>query len=104
MAERILDINPKCVVGAYECFYAADNADDFPLTKYHYVVDAIDTVSSKLLLIERAFEYGVPIISCMGGGNKRTPQDSKWQIFMTPPCVRWPELCAGNCGRGGFHR
>ena len=73
MKERILDINPKCEVSAFECFYTGDNADEYDLSKYSYIVDAIDTVSSKLILIERAKKADTPIISCMGAGNKLDP-------------------------------
>jgi tRNA A37 threonylcarbamoyladenosine dehydratase len=73
MRDRILDINPKCTVKAIECFYTAQNADEIDIFAYDYVVDAIDTISSKLLLIERAKAAGVPIISCMGAGNKIDP-------------------------------
>ena len=73
MRERILEINPKCAVTAHECFYGADNAEEYDLSVYDYIVDAIDTVSSKLLLIERAFQANVPVISCMGAGNKLDP-------------------------------
>lgn len=73
MKERIEDINPKCVVEAHECFYTAQNASEFDLSKYAYIVDAIDTVSSKLTLIKQAKNAGTPIISCMGAGNKLDP-------------------------------
>lgn len=73
MRERILDINPKCMVEANECFYTAENAGEYDLSRYSYIIDAIDTVSSKLTLIERAYAAGVPIISCMGAGNKLDP-------------------------------
>ncbi|SHI17841.1 tRNA A37 threonylcarbamoyladenosine dehydratase [Sporobacter termitidis DSM 10068] len=73
MKERILDINPHCQVETRESFYSAETAADFELTLYDYVVDAIDTVSSKLVLIEEAAFAGVPIISCMGAGNKLDP-------------------------------
>ncbi|NLI53751.1 MAG: tRNA threonylcarbamoyladenosine dehydratase [Clostridiales bacterium] len=73
MRARILDINPRCSVAAHVCFYCADNADQFDLSRYDYIVDAIDTVSSKLLLIERAFAASVPVISSMGAGNKLDP-------------------------------
>lgn len=73
MAERILDINPKAKVETNECFYMPDNADEFDLTKYDYVVDAIDTVTAKLELIVRAKAAGVPIMSSMGAGNKLNP-------------------------------
>lgn len=73
MKNRILEINPKCRVEVNAVFYGAQNADDYPLDRYDYIVDAIDTVSSKLLLVERAKAANVPIISCMGAGNKLDP-------------------------------
>ncbi len=73
MRDRILEINPKVNVEIHQTFYTADNADEFDLSKYTYVVDAIDTVSSKLTLIEKANSCNTPIISCMGAGNKLDP-------------------------------
>ena len=72
-AERIFDINQKANVDVNVCFYMPDNADEFQLTKYDYIVDAVDTVTAKLELITRAKSAGVPIISCMGAGNKLDP-------------------------------
>lgn len=69
--ERIAGINPDCRVEALQLFFTKETALDF--TQYDYVVDAIDTVSSKLELICRAKEAGVPVISCMGAGNKFDP-------------------------------
>ena len=69
MKKRILDIHPNCKV---ECFCKninAENIDEINL-KVDYIIDAIDTISSKILLIEKANIYNVPIISCMGTGNK----------------------------------
>jgi tRNA A37 threonylcarbamoyladenosine dehydratase len=68
--QRILEINPNAVVNTYKTFYAPQTADQFDFTQYDYVVDAIDTVTGKLELVERANQAGVPIISCMGAGNK----------------------------------
>ena len=73
MKARILDINPDCNVTAHEIFYSEENADSIDFSKYDYIVDAIDTVKSKLLLIERANAVGVKIISSMGAGNKLDP-------------------------------
>jgi len=85
--ERILEINPRCRVEIYSCFYSADNAADFDLSKYDYIVDAIDTVTSKLILIERAKEANVPIISSMGAGNKLDPTRFEVaDIFETSVC------------------
>ncbi len=68
--ERILDIYPDAVVNTYPIFYTPETADQFDFTQYDYIVDAIDTVTGKLCLAERAFAVGTPIISCMGAGNK----------------------------------
>lgn len=73
MRDRILEINPNAVVVVNQCFYSAENADEFDLSQYTYIVDAIDTVSSKLELITRAEKAGTPVISCMGAGNKLDP-------------------------------
>lgn len=73
MRERILDINPAAAVDVHKVFYTAENADLFDLSGCDYIVDAIDTVSAKLELIERAKKAGVPIISSMGTGNKLDP-------------------------------
>lgn len=87
MRDRILEINPKANVEIYQCFYTAENADEFDLSKYSYVVDAIDTVSSKLVLIEKAKAANVPIISCMGAGNKLDPTKFEvTDIFKTSVC------------------
>ncbi|MCI5649869.1 MAG: tRNA threonylcarbamoyladenosine dehydratase [Fusicatenibacter sp.] len=73
MKERIRDIDPTTKVEIFDVFYNEDTADAFSMEEYDYVVDAIDTVSSKLLLIERAAAQGTPVISCMGTGNKLDP-------------------------------
>lgn len=71
--QRILEINPKAVVHTYKTFYAPQTAEQFDFTQYDYVVDAIDTVTGKLQLVEQAEKAGVPIISSMGAGNKMDP-------------------------------
>ena len=73
MRERILDINPDCKVEVHETFYLPENAHMYPLNAYDYVADAIDTVAAKVELAVRAQEAGVPILSCMGTGNKLDP-------------------------------
>ena len=67
---RILDINPECVVRMHQIFYTPETADQFDFTRYDYIVDAIDTVTGKLQLVQRSVEAGTPIICCMGTGNK----------------------------------
>ena len=73
MAERIHFINPKAKVIVHKCFFLPENADQFDFSKYTYVVDAVDTVTAKLEIIMRAKAAGVPVISCMGAGNKLDP-------------------------------
>ena len=77
MAERVKDIDPDCNVDARECFFMPDTADTFDFKEYDYVVDAIDTVTGKLALIEKAYSEGVPVISSMGTGNKLDPAQFK---------------------------
>lgn len=71
--ERILDINPKAQVHVHKVFYLPDTAGQFDFSEYDYVIDAIDTVTGKLELIEQAQAAGTPVISAMGAGNKMDP-------------------------------
>lgn len=70
MAEHIKRIAPDTVVNRHNCFYMPDNAYEYDLSVYDYIIDAIDTVKGKLEIITRAQAAGVPVISCMGAGNK----------------------------------
>ena len=72
-AERIREINPDCRVTLQHTFYLPETKDQFDFSAYDYVVDAIDTVTGKLQLIQQAKEAGTPVISCMGAGNKLDP-------------------------------
>lgn len=67
---RVLEINPDCRVCVHPVFYLPDTADAFDLSQYDYIVDAVDTVTAKLALAQRAQDSHTPIISCMGTGNK----------------------------------
>lgn len=73
MRERMLDINPNCEITAYNVFYLPENADEFDLSKYDYIADAVDTVAAKLEIASRAYRLGVPVIAAMGAGNKTDP-------------------------------
>lgn len=85
--ERILDINPDCKVNTYKTFYMPDTAGQFDFTQYDYVVDAIDTVTGKLEIIEQAKKAGVPVISSMGAGNKVDPSAFEvTDIYKTSVC------------------
>ena len=72
-ALRVKAINPDCNVRAVQTFYLPETADQFDFTKYDYIVDAIDTVTGKLMLVQAAKDAGTPIISSMGTGNKLDP-------------------------------
>ncbi|MCR5004456.1 MAG: tRNA threonylcarbamoyladenosine dehydratase [Clostridiales bacterium] len=72
-AARVRSIAPDCQVQAFRTLYLPDTADQFDFSQYDYIVDAIDTVTAKLLLAERAQAAGTPIIASMGTGNKLDP-------------------------------
>lgn len=87
MKERIMDINPKAEVRAYNCFFLPEAAEEFDFKEYGYVVDAVDTVTAKIALALRAQQAGVPIISSMGAGNKLDPtQFEVADIYETSVC------------------
>lgn len=71
--QRIKSINPNAIVNKHRCFFLPETAKDFDFTKFDYVVDAIDTVSGKIEIILQAKKAEVPVISCMGAGNKLDP-------------------------------
>ena len=71
--ERILQINPDCTVHTHCTFYTPETASQFDFSVYDYVVDAIDTVTGKISLVEQANAANTPIISSMGAGNKMDP-------------------------------
>ena len=84
---RILDINPKIDIKIHKKFFSIENSSDFNFTKYDYIVDAIDTIKSKLELIIKAQQAGVPIISSMGTGNKLHPEMFEiTDIYKTSVC------------------
>ena len=93
--QRVLDIDPDITVNTYKMFYTPQTADQFDFTQYDYIVDAIDTVTGKLELVEQADKAGTPIISCMGRETRSIPQPLRSQIFLKPRCALWP----GSCGR-----
>lgn len=87
MKERILSINPDAVVNIHQCFYLPENAAEFDFSVYDYVVDAVDTVTAKIELVLQAKEAKVPIISCMGVGNKLNPTQLEIaDIYKTSVC------------------
>lgn len=73
-ADRLQDINPELDLHTHCCFFSKETKPEFNFSSFHYVIDAIDTVTSKLLLAETCMEYQTPLISCMGTGNKLNPE------------------------------
>ena len=69
MAQRVLDINPDCKVKAFNVFYTPESVE-FDFSSYDYVIDAVDTVSAKLAIVENAIRANTPVVSSMGAGNK----------------------------------
>lgn len=87
MKERILEINPQAEVTVFQQFYLPNHAEEMLSRDYDYIVDAIDTVTAKIDLVVRAHQLGIPIISCMGAGNKLDP--TKFEvadIYKTSGC------------------
>ena len=74
MQERLKDINTNLNINTFKTFYTQDSRNDFDFSKYDYVIDAIDTVTGKLTLIEECNKTNTPIISSMGTGNKINPE------------------------------
>lgn len=103
-AERIRDINPDCRVGVHRCFYLPETAGRFDLTQYDYVLDAVDTITAKLQLIERANEAGTPLISCMGTAYKLDPTAFEVaDIYQTSVCPL-ARIIRKECRKRGVDR
>lgn len=73
MRERILEINPNAQVTVYNEFYLPGSSDKLIQDDYDYIVDAVDTVTAKIDIIMQAKKRNIPVISCMGAGNKMDP-------------------------------
>jgi tRNA A37 threonylcarbamoyladenosine dehydratase len=105
MAERVADINPACTVLAHRLLYLRDTKDAINLAEYDYVVDAVDTVTAKLLIISEAQAAGTPVISCMGTANKLDPTAFEVaDIYKTSVCplAKIVRKEARKRGLGGF--
>lgn len=89
MRDRILEINPRATVEIHQVFYLPENAENLDLIHagLDYVIDAIDTVSAKIDLVVRAKALGIPVISCLGAGNKLDPTRFEVaDIYQTSVC------------------
>lgn len=102
--ERVLDIHPDCRVTVHPVFYLPDTRDQFDFSAYDYVVDAIDTVTGKLALIQQAQEAGTPVISAMGAGNKLDPTALRVaDIYQTSVCPL-ARIMRSECRKRGIRR
>ena len=87
MRDRIKDINPEIKVNVINEFFTSETVESFDFKEYDYIVDAIDTVSTKIALVEKAYNLNIPIISAMGAGNKTDPCAFKVaDIYKTSVC------------------
>lgn len=87
MRDRVLEINPRAQVEIHQCFYMPGVADELFRDDYDYIIDAIDTVTAKIDLVVKANESSIPLISCMGAGNKLDPtQLEVADIYQTSVC------------------
>lgn len=73
MKEHLLEINPEVKVHVFDCFFLPETKEQFDFSQYDYVMDAVDTVTAKLSLVEECKKVNVPIVSSMGAGNKLDP-------------------------------
>ncbi len=102
MKERILDINPDAEVEVQKCFYLPDTSSEFDFSEYSYVIDAVDTVTGKLEIIEQAKKCGTPVISSMGAGNKLDPTKFRVaDIYETSICPL-AKIMRKECRRRGI--
>ena len=85
--KRLNEINPDVKINAFNCYYNSENSEHFSFRDYDYIIDAIDMVSSKLLLAQNAYKANIPIISSMGAGNKLDPTAFEvTDIYKTSVC------------------
>lgn len=85
--KRILEINPNCEVISYDKFITFDNINEIDFDGVDYIVDAVDTITAKIAIIEKAKEFNIPIISSMGAGNRLDPSQIKFaDINQTKNC------------------
>ena len=102
LKKRLLEINPRCVVTAYGKVFSAENAASFGIEGADYAIDAIDSLTNKLDLIEYCARAGTPLYSSMGWPKNSTQPGSKPRTSGTPKAAPWPGSCGTACGSGAF--
>ena len=103
-AARVHQINPSCKVTTHQCFFLPENADQFDFSAYDYVVDAVDTVTAKLEIIQRAQAAGVPVISSMGAGNKLDPTAFRVADLYQTSVDKLAKVMRRECKKRGIQR
>ncbi len=87
MKEHLLEINPEVKIHVFDCFFLPETKELFDFSSYDYVIDAVDTVTAKIALVEACREVDVPIVSSMGAGNKLDPTAFEvTDIYKTSVC------------------
>ncbi len=100
--ERVKEINPDCLVRTFKTFFMPENQADFDFSQFDYIVDAIDTVTGKLALVEQAQASNIPIICAMGAGNKLDPTAFRVaDIYKTSMCPL-AKVMRKECRRRGI--
>ena len=102
MAERIADINPRCDVRPHRCFYLPASKGDLDFREFDYIVDAVDTVTAKLQLMQDAQAAGVPIISSMGTANKLDPTALKVADISETSICPFARIIRKECRKRGI--
>ena len=102
--QRVAAIDPSIKVTAKKCFYLPETAGEFDFSRYTYVVDAIDTVTGKLMLVQAAQNAGVPIISCMGTGNKLDPTAFRVADISETSVCPLARIIRKECKKRGIRR
>jgi len=103
-ARRVAAIDPTIEVTPKKCFYLPETADQFDFSRYSYVVDAIDTVTGKMMLVQAAQAAGVPIISCMGTGNKLDPTAFRVADISETSVCPLARIIRKECKKRGIRR
>ena len=101
-AERLLSVNPALQLHIKTCFFDRDTVDDFDFSAYDYVLDCIDTVSSKLLLIELCRDAGTPLLACLGTGNKTDPTRLRVDDISKTSVCPLARVMRTECRKRGF--
>lgn len=102
--ERVLSINPACQVDTKDIFFLPENAADFDFSHIDFIIDAMDTVTAKLALIQEARKRNIPLISCLGTGNKTDPSRLKAGDLFESSICPLARVMRRECKKRGIDR